>query len=394
MNAQVLELDPGRLKAEAQSRTGFADFGAADHEEPLQIVCRSLAEEAPLTPEGRAMAAGRMVSALSERLLIEEWVRRHPDIAAEEVAPPLVIAGLPRTGTTMLYRMLSAAEGFAAPLFYEVSQPPPAFDWDFRAASDPRIPAAQLTVEAMMAAMPELASIYPFEAMAPEESIFMYGASFRSTREQSYAYVPSYDRWFRTADKRPAYAYLKRALQLLQWQRRRSGRWREGQRWLLKTPDHLHGLEELLDVFPGAQIIQTHRDPVQTIPSICSFIRVLHSPTAAKDDSVEIGQAWSAMFAGSMLRALEVRARRPDRFLDVWYRDTVADPRQVAETVFAFIGQPLTEAGWGEMQKWREANKREERPLHRYTLEEFGLTEDRIKDQFAAYRERFITPQP
>src|SRR5690606_3432607 len=106
----------------------------------------------------------------------------------------------------------------------------------------------------------------------------------------------------------------------------------------LKTPDHIHGLQELLDVFPGAHIIQTHRDPIQTIPSICSFIRVLHAPTVARDAAKDIGDAWSRMFARSLKRFAEVRACHPDRFLDIWYRDTVNDPRKVAEEVFAFIG--------------------------------------------------------
>ncbi|WP_242129522.1 sulfotransferase [Sphingobium sp. Sx8-8] len=384
------ELDPAALKAEASRRTGLTDFGAPDFEEPLAIVCRSLTEEAPLSADGRKAAAERTISGLIERLKLQQWFGLHPEIADEEIRAPLVIAGLPRTGTTLLYRMLSAAEGFAAPLFYEVSQPAPAPDWNFDPEDDRRIPAAEQAVKAMMAAMPELASIYPFEAHAPEESIFMYGVSFRSTREQSNALVPTYNDWFRDADKRPAYAYLKRNLQLLQWQRKRSGRWPGHQRWLLKTPDHLHGLEELLAEFPGAQIIQTHRDPVQTIPSICSFIRVLHAPNTARDDSIDIGHAWSAMFAASMIRAMDVRDRHPASFLDIQYRDTVADPRGVAERIFAFVGQPLTEAAWTEMESWRDANKREDRPAHHYTLEEFGLTEAGVKAQFAAYRERFI----
>jgi len=391
LSSQLVDFDPQQLKAEAQRRTGFSDFGDPDHEEPFRILCHALAMEAGLTPQGRVQAVERVVQRLMERLLMEGWFRRYPEIADEQITAPLIIAGLPRTGTTMLYRMLAAADGFAAPLFYEVSQPPPAVDWDFRPQSDTRIAAAEAAVAAMMATMPELASIYPFEAMAPEESIFLYGPSFRTTREQSYAHVPSFDRWFRTADKRPAYTYLKRALQLLQWHRRRSGRWIDGKRWLLKTPDHLHGLQELLEVFAGAQVIQTHRDPLQTIPSICSFIRVLHRPAIANDDSREIGRAWSDMFAASMQQVLEVRARHPDRFLDVWYRETVEAPRKVAEDVFAFIRQPLSESVWGEMEKWREANKREQRPLHHYTLEEFGLSENQIKQQFSAYRERFIT---
>lgn len=388
----MVSFNPEHLEAEARRRSGLQDVGPADYAEPFAILAESYDREAPFSEAGRAAAVERMVGALVDRLTLNDWFRRHPEIAAEQIDAPVVIAGLPRTGTTLLYRMLSAAEGFAAPLHYEAAEPAPAEDWDFRPETDARIPTAEASVAAMFRAMPDLGAIYPFEALGPEESIFLYGPSLRSTREQSFALVPSYDRWFATADKRPAYDYLRRVTQFLQWQRRRSGRFAPGDRWLLKTPDHLHGFDALLAVFPDARIIQTHRDPVQTIPSICSFIRVLHSPHTARDDSVDIGQAWSAMFAASMQRAMDIRARHPGSFLDVWYRDTVAEPRKVAEQVFAFAGRPLTETGWSEMQKWRDANQREARPAHHYALADFGLTETRIKDLFAGYRERFILP--
>lgn len=382
-----------RLIAVAQQRTGLSDLGDPAFREPLGILARSLDTEAPLTPEGREAHAERLTGLLAHRLILNDWFARHPEIADEAIDRPVVIAGLPRTGTTMLYRMLAAAPELAAPLYYEATDLSPRKDWDFNPATDARIPAARIRVDAMNTAMPELASIYPFEAEAPEESIFLYGPSFLTTSQQSSALVSSYNDWYATADKRPGYRYLKRAVQFLQWQRRKSGRWTEGQRWLLKTPDHLHGFQEMLDVFSDVKVIQTHRDPVETIPSICSFIHVLHGPTTARDDAVDIGSAWSRMFAASMTRAIAVRDQNPGSFLDIWYRDTVADPRKVAEEVFAFIDLPLTEKAWAEMQSWREANKREARPSHSYTLEEFGLSAQLIADLFRAYRERFIIPQ-
>ncbi|MET0248209.1 MAG: sulfotransferase [Sphingobium sp.] len=384
--------DPERLIAAAQQRTGLSDLGDPAFREPFDILCRSLDTEAPLSEAGREAHAERLTGLLADRLKLQHWVTCHPEIAQEVIDRPVVIAGLPRTGTTMLYRMLAAAPQLAAPLFYEATEVGPREDWDYSEANDARIPDARLRVEAMMQAMPELASIYPFEAEAPEESIFLYGPSFLTTSQQSSALVPSYDDWFATADKRPGYRYLKLVVQFLQWQRCRSGRWTQGQRWLLKTPDHLHGFQEMLDVFPDVKVIQTHRDPVETIPSICSFIHVLHEPTRARDDARDIGAAWSHMFAASMTRAIAVRDRNPASFLDIWYRDTVADPRKVAEDVFTFIDLSLTEEAWAEMQSWRDANKREARPSHSYTLEEFGLSGNVIVDLFAAYRERFIIP--
>jgi hypothetical protein len=385
--------EPARLIAVARERTGLHELGDPVFHEPFEVLCRSLDSEAPLSPAGREAQAENLIGMLIERLRLEEWCRRHPEIEREVIDRPVVIVGLPRTGTTMLYRMLASAEALTAPLFYEVTDLAPAPDWNFDPATDARIPAARERVAAMMAAMPDLAAIYPFAAEAPEESIFLYKPSFISTDCQSHAVVPSYDAWFAAADKRSAFRYLKRTVQFLQWQRRQGGRWRDGTRWLLKGPDHIHGLAELLDVFPDVSVIQTHRDPVETIPSICSFIHVLHQPTTARDDARDVGAAWSRMFAASMTRAIAFRDRHPEHFLDVWYRDTVASPRKVAEGVFAFLGLPLTDASWAEMQGWRDANQRDARPSHAYTLEEFGLSAVGIEDRFRTYRERFIIPE-
>ena len=293
----------------------------------------------------------------------------------------------------MLYRMLSVSTGLTAPLHYEARRPTPPLDWDFDRATDPRVAEADAAIAAMNAAAPELVSIYPFEALAPEEDIFISAASFRTTSTQSGARVPSFEAWLAVADRVPLYRFLERNLQLLQWQRRRTNPPVEPARWLLKTPDHLHGLDALLTVWPGAKVIQTHRDPLQTIPSICSFIRTLHSLATDDVDDVGIGDAWSSMFARSTERAMTVRDGRPEQFCDIWYDDTVHAPRKVAEEVFAFLGRSLDDDAWAEMERWRDANRREARPAHAYTLEQFGLSPDRVEREFAAYRERFILPE-
>ncbi|MDB5714453.1 MAG: sulfotransferase [Sphingomonadales bacterium] len=381
------------LMAEAQSRNGLTDFGDPAFREPAAIFAQALSEEANLTALGRTAMRETVIGYLGDRLKMEEWYRRNPEIDDEQIGDPLVIVGLPRTGTTMLYRMLAAAPGFAAPLHYEAASVSPAFDWDFKTAADPRIELAKTRIAGMLAAVPEIASIYPYEALAPEEDIYLYGASFVSTSMQSLARVPSYERWFDTADKAPAYRYLTRALKLLQWQRKRAGI-RPATRWLLKTPDHIHSLDALLQAFPGAKIIQTHRDPVNTIPSISSFIRALHRLSAADVDSEGLGREWCRMFARSMNHAVQVRAGHPDHFLDILYADTVADPRGVAERVFAFLGESLDDDAWEEMGKWRDANQREARPSHHYSLEEFGLSPAHVKHEFAGYRKSFLGLEP
>jgi hypothetical protein len=386
-------LNPAALKRLARDATGLDDFGDDDFEEPLAIQARSLAEEAGLSEAGALGQQQRLVALLVQRLRLQAWLRREPAILDEEIAAPLVVVGLPRTGTTMLYRMLSVADGFVAPRHFEAAEPAPPLDWDFDAARDPRIARAEAAIAAMLAVSPEINAIYPFEALAPEESIYLVDPSLRSTAGPSLARVPTYHRWFMQADKAPAYRYLRRTLQLLQWQQLRLDSRLAPRRWLLKTPDHLHSLDALLAEFPGAGIIQTHRDPLRTIPSICSFIRALHALSTDEPDALAVGDAWCDMFAVSTERAMTVRRRHPAAFLDVHYEETVAEPHAVAERVFAFLGRELPEAVWQEMQRWREANRREARPAHDYHLADFGLTEARIRRQFAAYRRQFIEPE-
>jgi hypothetical protein len=391
MTEAVVRLEPQELMEAATDATGgLTDFGDGTFVEPLTVAARSLDRQARLSATGRLITRQQLIDYLSQRLLLEEWVRRYPEIETEEISAPVIIVGLPRTGTTLLYRMLSVADELTAPLHYEAASVAPPLDWNFEVAGDPRVAAAETSIEAMNAAAPELLSIYPFEAMAPEEDIFISGASFRTTSIQSSARVPEFEAWLAEADRVPLYRFLRRSLQMLQWQRRRRRPPLSPARWLLKTPDHIHGLDALLDVFPEAKVVQTHRDPVQTIPSICSFIRALHSIGTDEVDVAGIGDAWSAMFARSMTRALRTRQANPSQFCDVWYDDTVRAPRRVAEEVFSFIGQPLDDAAWNEMERWREANQREARPSHHYTLEEFGLSEERIAKEFSEYRESFI----
>ncbi len=389
----MTDFDVASMLDEARGATGLADFGADDFLEPLDVTARSLDTEARLSPAGRAGQRAGIVGHLTQRLLLEEWIKRYPSMLDEHVGDPVVIVGLPRTGTTMLYRMLSVSTGLTAPLHYEARRPTPPLDWDFDRATDPRVAEADAAIAAMNAAAPELVSIYPFEALAPEEDIFISAASFRTTSTQSGARVPTFEAWLAAADRVPLYRFLERNLQLLQWQRRRTNPPVEPARWLLKTPDHLHGLDALLTVWPGAKVIQTHRDPLQTIPSICSFIRTLHSLATDDVDDVGIGDAWSSMFARSTERAMTVRDGRPEQFCDIWYDDTVHAPRKVADEVFAFLGRSLDDDAWAEMERWRDGNRREARPAHAYTLDQFGLSPDRVEREFAAYRERFILPE-
>ncbi len=382
-----VEITVDGLLSAAREATGLSDFGDNSFREPFEVLVNSLNEEADLNAVGRFMQYQRSLNILCNRLRTEAWIARHPEILDEEVKAPVVIIGLQRTGSTMFHRILASDSRFYAPLWYEVRNPAPYMDWDFKGA-DQRVVEAKAEVAAMLEANPELAAIHPMDPMAADEDIMLLEHSFYSTVPDAFCNVPSYGKWNDGHDNTPGYEYLKRQLQSLQWQKKQQGQ--SAQRWLLKTPHHLHHVATLLRVFPDAKIIQTHRDPLQTIPSAASMNYNLWLMCADKPDPKVVGEQWAAKYAKGMLHTMETRKLKPDAFIDVWYKDTVADPFKPAQAVYGFIGMDFTEEAHEAMEKWREENKREDRPSHEYTLEQFGFSEEGLKEQFAAYRKQYL----
>jgi hypothetical protein len=382
-----VDLTATTLLAAAMDATGLSDFGDESFREPLDILIKSLNEEANLNPGGRFGQYQRILNILINRLRVEGWIDKHPEILDEEITAPVVIIGLQRTGSTFFHRILAADKRFYAPLWYEVRNPAPELEWDFK-GKDARITSAEAEVAAMLAANPEIAAIHPMDPVAADEDILLLEHSFYSTVPDAFCNVPTYGKWNDEHDNTPAYQYLKRLLQCLQWQKKKTGQVAE--RWLLKTPHHIHHIATLLKIFPDANIVQTHRDPLQTIPSAASMNYNLWIMCSDKVDGKVVGEQWAAKYARGTLHTLKIRDQQPQAFLDVWYKDTVIDPLSSVEKVYDFIGMDLTDTARAAMEKHQEDNRRDSRPSHEYTLEQFGLTEKGLKQQFAEYRKRFV----
>jgi hypothetical protein len=381
----ALQLDA--VLCAARARATQTDFGDDSFIPPLEVLLQSLDEEAALNAVGRFGQFTRIVELLVNRLHVEHWIERHPDILDEHIAPPVVIVGLMRTGTTLLHRLMACDARFYAPLWYETRYPAPLPGYDFQ-SEDARIALAQEEVRQMLAASPDLAAIHPLEACAADEELMLLEHSFYSTVPESFAHLPSYARWLERHDNTPGYQYLRRLLQFLQWQKKRRGL--HAERWLLKTPHHLHHLDILLRVFPGATVIQTHRDPLQTIPSLCSMNYALTAMGSDAVDAHQLGQHWCDKFAGSLQRAIGVRAQHAEQFIDVHYTDTASDPVGTVQRIYRQLGLALDDGTRAVMMEWLEANRREDRDPHHYTLEQFGFTREGLERQFAEYRRTFL----
>jgi len=383
------DFDETAILAEARDHAGLDDFGDEGFREPLRVLLSSLENEANLHAAGRVAQRARIVDSLITRLRTQDHLTRHPEILSERIEAPLFVVGLPRTGTTLLQRMLASDPDVNALLWWECRSPAPWPDSPWRNGRDPRIDSAHAQVRAILEARPELASIHPWDPEGPDEEILLLEHTFLSQVPESGAHVPRYRAWITDQDPTPAYAYLHRLLQFLQWQKRESGRLGRG--WVLKSPCHLGCLEVLLRVFPDARIVQTHRDPLETIPSIASMYCSLWSLATDGFDEREVGRQCRERFVWALDRCLEARRRLPaDRFLDVAYRDVVSHPLETARKIHAFAGRTLSPSAEAAGLRFLEEHAREKRPPHRYTRERFGFSADGLARDFAAYRERFL----
>jgi hypothetical protein len=389
MNPKPASFDPEKLLRDASAATGgLTDFGDPSFRPALTALCRALEREGNLSAAGRDLLRQKLVGHLANRLRIEEYFRDFPEIGREVVAAPLVIVGLPRTGTTKLQRLLSRDKRFYSMLFWESQFPVPLPDETLERPAT-RIANARGIVDYMVSSMPKLLAIHPMAAEEADEEVMLMEHSFLSAFD-AYANIPSYVHWLDGQDQTPAYLFLRRCLQFLQWQKRKRGI--SAQRWLLKTPHHLLRMDILLRVFPGVQVVQTHRDPVESIPSIASFVDTLWRIYSDKADPQAAGRSWAERMNRGLRHTMSVRnGHSSAHFLDVQFRDTVKAPMDVVRRIYDFIGWPLTQDAEATMRAWlEEDDKAHAAGAHDYSPQQFGLTADQLQRDFHEYRARHV----
>jgi NAD(P)-dependent dehydrogenase (short-subunit alcohol dehydrogenase family) len=376
------ELEVDALLAAARRSTGLADFGDPFFLEPLGVLTRAIDREANLHAFGRSVVRGRLVAMLENRLRIEQIVKEAPDIAAARVARPIVIAGLQRTGTTLLHRLLSADPRARALLGWEALRPAP-LPGEGRTGSFRRRAEGKLAEVALARLAPEFFAIHPVEADSPEEDILLVDHSFTSQASEAILHVPTYAAWLEGQSLLEPYRYLEKILKVLAWQR-------PGEFWVLKTPHHMEYLGEVLTVFPGAVIVQTHRDPQATMGSFCSMVAHGRGVFSDEVDPREIGRHWLRKVRRMIDRSLDVRdGGAASAFVDVSYYDLVADPLVEVRRIYAAASLDLVPAAEAAMREVlaREVQNRYGR--HVYSVRDFGLSPAGIEEALAGYRTRF-----
>jgi hypothetical protein len=384
MNATT-RITAGSLLDRARHATGLVDFGDPWFLGPLEHLVTSLNKDACLTAADPAVIQ-RIVYSLGERLSLVETLKRQPHIRDEKVTVAGAILGLPRTGSTMLQRLLGSSPQLTSGYWWEVTFPLP-LPGEVPGDPSPRHAAAKATVEAFYAQWPEFRSIHPMDAMAHDEDVMLLDKTFLSSTYDSIAWIPSYGFWMAGQDMTRAYQELHTWLQVLQSQTPH----RRAQKWILKSPHHLMGgLQGLLDVFPEARAIMTHRRIEDVIASYCSMCAAMSSADSSQFNPALLGPYWTKRFSDA-LRGLQA-ARTPanaHRFIDVKYDALMDDPIIATEGIFGALGLEYQPADEAAMRAWFAANGRENRPPHRYAAEDFGLSAAQIHKDFAFYTEAF-----
>ncbi len=384
------EFDLFGVLADACRKEGLDDFGPLPFEEPLGVLLDDYAS-AELNDLGTHIVRSGLVHSLRMRLRAREWLRLHPEIAAEVIAAPIVVVGMMRSGTTLAQRLLAADPRIVCAAGWEVVEVAPRLthDWD---AEDPRIAAALARQAQTQEYLPDLFAIHPMYALEAEEEIVFLADAFLSHVPESGAHLPAYRRWIDTQDFTPAYDHLHAMLQFLQWQKRRRGD--PIGRWVLKTPAHLGYLDALRTRFPDLHVVHLHRDPVETIPSGASLNATLHRMHADAVDLHRIGAEWIERMGWTNDRAMATRAAwgaEPEGsglVTDLAFDDVVADPITQLGRVYDAIGLDLDASAEASMRDWLARRPRETaRPD--YAAETYGLSAAQIRERFTEYESRF-----
>ena len=376
-------LDADALHAKASADTGLNDFGPEDYRERLDVYLAALREIGGLHAAGVVNFYGQLLQLLKNRLLLTDLLTRHPEIDDIELAPPVVIAGLPRTGTTHLHNLLAAPPTFRTMPYWESVEPFP-LPQEAGVEPDPRRVRMDVAVSVINTVMPHFALMHEMTTDHVHEEIQLLANDVSTMLFETLGEVPRWRDYYRTHDQTPHYECLARQLKAMQFLR-------GGRRWLLKSPQHLEQVPVLDRVFPGSIVVFTHRDPVPVALSMIAMIaysaRMHRSPVPVE----QIADSWIDRL-DQMLTAL-VRDRDtigPQRSIDMRFNDFMADEAGAAERVYALAGEPFTEEARTAVAGYLAGHQRGRLGNVETSYEMFGLAEDDLRSRFAPYVERFL----
>lgn len=388
VSRKAWRLESEQLCAEAKGRTGLEDFGTPPIDPALTTLVTSLENEANLRPLGRLLMKIHLRGILDTRLkLARQLEAKDREITASNAPPPIFVTGMPRSGSTFLHELLVQEPALRAPRVWEVISPASATKPD-KGWLDSRVLRAEWCLWWFRRLAPQADSVYPMRARTPQECVAIHSYTLLSEEFVSTCNVPAYEAFLRSADLRPAYCWQKRFLQLLQLNR-------PVKRWILKSPDHARGLEALFSVFPDALIVQTHRNPLESLRSSIQLTEVLQSLYGKPQSRDHMARREAQILAGNMQRLLRFRDAHPElanRFVDVNYSDLTTDPLKVVRQIFRHFDMSLSSKAVATIEQLSRRRSAYRGRRSAPTLAEMGLNPRSQLRFFGEYCRRFRIP--
>lgn len=380
-----MSLEPRELIATAQTNTGLQNFGK---DESWRIGFHKLlsAVEAMHAPSIlRATARRTILHSLETRLRLTEDERLTPAIVAQKIEKPLIVIGLPRTGTTISYDLMALDPNARAPREWEWYMPWPASD-AATFTTDPRIAIVQSMYQTWLDHAPELLKIQRFDCTQPGECNHGMCHHFASTNFWAELGVPEFARWLREEVPEGQYRTHKRLLQEFQWKGPRG-------HWILKSPQHLFDLDGLIAAYPDACLVWTHRDPVSTLSSLSSMVSKFQRATGGGEDLKVVGRSVMDMWSAAMARATRSRSTNPkveSALIDLAHREVVHDPIGAVRRIYDRFGFSFVDEHVARIQRFLGQSSSAQRlGQHRHDPSEFGIEKSDVHARLADYYAKF-----
>jgi hypothetical protein len=380
-----IRFDAEAMMAEAQRRAGSDDFGAPDFRARLDAVIAAVEADTNLGPIGRMAVHQRTTRLLTSRLLVEDLVRRRPEILAIELPAPIIVIGLPRSGTTHLVNLIAADRRLRSLPFWESLEPcPMPGDGTARDGVDPRYARCRSDYEAQLQMVPLLPAMHHQYPSAIEEEIELLDMDFAAYTLEFYARVPAWRDLYFTFDQHAHYGYLKKALQVLTFLRGPN-------RWVLKSPQHLEQIPALLATLPDATFAITHRDPVAVIQSVMTMLAYGDRMRRTAIEPEVLADYWVDRVDRLLRACVRDRDLLPaDRSVDVLFHEFMADDVAMVERIYARNDRPMTPEARADLDAFMADNPRGKHGRIAYDLRgQFGLDPDAVRARFGYYFERF-----
>lgn len=384
------DLSEAGLLAEARRQTGLERFGDPCFMPGLKALAASIESDARLAPFGRMVARTHILRSLRNRLWAQACFEANPTILDRKIAPPLVVIGQARSGTTRLQRMLATDPRFQHLKAWEGFNPAPRAGLPEAGAAARRAEADEF-LSARRRLNPGADAAHPMDAGWAEEEILLLNHSFCGFPAVGFCNIPGYYRWFLEHDRSDAYRYMADLMRLISWSRGDP----EDKPWVMKTPLHMLHLDVLAKMFPGARMVFIHRDPVKTVASTLSLAWQFSVQNTDLPCRAEIRDMWLDLCVRMAERSMQARANLPaDRQLDVHFEEMNHDWRGVMRHVYSFADMEFTPAAEQAMADWLMRSESENRHGgHRYAFEDYGISAAEVDERMKFYRDEYAIPR-